>query len=224
MTDIENIWDVMRSRHSVRRYLDRPIEEEKITAMRRELETVNRESGLDFQLCIEEPNVFQANKPRYGSFHGCRNYLVLYGPKGSDEKVGYFGEHMVLLAQSLGLNTCWCALTFEKSQLPTVPSAGHILHDVIALGYGETQGTEHRSKAMTKLARITDDTPLWFKQGMEAVLLAPTAINQQRFFFEQAGECGVKAKALIGPCSRTDLGIVKYHFELGAGKENFIWS
>jgi len=76
---------------------------------------------------------------------------------------------------------------------------------------------------VSKLAKLTDATPQWFRNGMEAVLLAPTAINQQRFYFQQVGEHGVKAKALIGPCSKTDLGIVKYHFELGAGKDNFDW-
>ena len=60
---------------------------------------------------------------------------------------------------------------------------------------------------------------VWNKE--HAAMLAPTAINQQRFYIEQVGERGARAKALIGPCSKTDLGIVKYHFELGAGRENF---
>ena len=33
----------------------------------------------------------------------------------------------------------------------------------------------------------------------------------------------VKAKALTAFYSKLDLGIVKYHFEVGAGKENFEW-
>lgn len=27
----------------------------------------------------------------------------------------------------------------------------------------------------------------------------------------------------MGFCTKIDLGIVKYHFEIGAGKENFEW-
>ncbi|MBR4256518.1 MAG: nitroreductase, partial [Clostridia bacterium] len=66
------------------------------------------------------------------------------------------------------------------------------------------------------------DAPEWFMRGMEAAALAPTAINQQRFIINyENGK--VSAKALLGPCSKTDLGIVKYHFELGAGSENIIW-
>lgn len=223
LSEITDIWNVMHARHSVRRYKDKPVEQEKADILFRELEIINRESGLDFSLFLNDPNVFRANEPRYGNFRGCRNYFVLCGPKGADESIGYYGEHIVLLAQSLGLNTCWCALTFEKNMLPVLPREGDILYDVIAVGYGETQGTQHRSKPITKLAKITSDTPKWFEYGMEAAILAPTAINQQRFYFEQVGENKVKAKALFGPCSKTDLGIVKYHFEAGAGKDNFEW-
>ncbi len=219
----KEIWEVMRSRHSVRKYLDRPIEEEKAGALREEIGRITAESGLDFRLVLNEPEVYRANRPHYGMFSGCRNYFVLYGPKGADEKVGYYGERLVLFAQSLGLNTCWCAMSFEKKALPTVPAEGMVLHDVIALGYGATQGVPHRSKPVSRLAKITPDTPQWFEAGMDAAMLAPTAINQQQFYIERVGERGVRAKALVGPCSKTDLGIVKYHFELGAGKENFDW-
>ena len=129
----------------------------------------------------------------------------------------------MLYAQSLGLNTCWVAMSFERRAVPARTEEGLVLHDVIALGYGVTQGVPHRSKPVSSVARITPDAPEWFRRGVEAALLAPTAINQQRFWLEQVGDRGVKAKALLGPCSKTDLGIVKYHFELGAGKENFEW-
>ena len=61
-------------------------------------------------------------------------------------------------------------------------------------------------------------------RGIEFALYAPTAINQQKFIFELIGENTVCAKAKLGSCSKIDLGIVKYHFELGAGKENFKWA
>lgn len=219
----EALWDVLRARHSVRRYTCRPVEPEKAAALQAEIDAIGRETGLDFRLVLDDPDVFRADRPRYGSFSGCRNFIVLYGPKGADEQVGYHGERLVLLAQYLGLNTCWCAMTFEKNAIPVKPAEGHVLHDVVALGYGETQGVPHRSKPVTKLAPITPATPQWFERGMDAAMLAPTAINQQRFFIEQVGDRGARAKALIGPCSKTDLGIVKYHFELGAGRENFEW-
>lgn len=223
MREIPDIQKVMAARHSVRRYLDKPVEEEIAQQLRSEIESVNNESGLKFSLVLNEPEVFKANEPKYGSFSGCRNYIIAFGPKGTDEKTGFYGEHLVLFAQSLGLNTCWCALTFEKKKLPVDAPAGMVLRDVIALGYGATQGHEHKNKPIEKLAKITSGTPQWFLNGVEAAMLAPTAINQQKFRFEITEKNRVKAKALLGPCSKTDLGIVKYHFICGAGKENFEW-
>lgn len=64
--------------------------------------------------------------------------------------------------------------------------------------------------------------PDWFRKGVEAALLAPMAMNQQKFFLTLAGE-RVLAKAGTGFCTKMDLGIVKYHFEIGAGEGAFRW-
>ena len=221
---MEDIWEIMRARHSVRKYDNRAVEPEKAALLADEIGRINAESGLSFKLVIDEPEAFKADKPSYGSFSGCRNYVVLAGRKGDDEKVGYYGERLVLFAQKEGLNTCWVALTFEKSKVRPSLGPGEVLFDVLALGYGLTPGTPHRSKSPDKVAEIGESTPEWFKKGVEAALLAPTAINQQKFFFKMTDDGRVAAKAFLGPCSKTDLGIVKYHFELGAGRENFEWA
>ena len=219
---MDNVFELMKKRHSVRRYSNRPIEPEKVLALQTKIDEINAEAGLAVKLFTDEPEAFKAEKPAYGSFKGCRNYFALGGPKGADEEIGYYGEMLVLLAQELGLNTCWVALTFEKSAVKKRFGDGVVLYDVIALGYGEDEGVPHRSKPLEKLSNVAEDSPDWFKRGVEAASLAPTAINQQKFHLELR-EDGVKARSFIGPCSRTDLGIVKYHFELGAGKENFKW-
>ena len=216
------IYEAIFERHSVRQYTDKKIEPEKIEVLNKQIDEINKKTGFNISLCIDEPEAFQANKPSYGSFSGCRNYFVLAAGKGRDEDIGYYGEELVLLAQTLGLNTCWVALTFEKNKVPVTLSEGEKIYDVIALGYGKTQGVPHKSKPIDKLYRAKGDLPDWFMRGMEAAALAPTAINQQRFIISfEDGK--VKAKALLGPCSKTDLGIVKYHFELGAGIDNIIW-
>ena len=94
---------------------------------------------------------------------------------------------------------------------------------IISLGYGKTQGVKRKSKNAADVSNIGPDAPDWFKKGVEAALLAPTAVNQQKFRFERNGNT-VKAKAgIIGSCLKNDLGIVKCHFEIGAGKDNFRW-
>ena len=220
---MENAWTLMRARHSVRSYVNHPIEEEKLAALRQAIDEVNREALLHVQLFTEEPEAFNANAPHYGQFRGCRNYFAMVGPKEADEAIGYYGEKLVLLAQELGLNTCWVALTFRRNAVAVEIAEGEKLHVVIALGYGETQGVPHKSKEISAVSNLTADSPAWFRAGVEAALLAPTAINQQKFSFTLNGR-RVRARTKLTFYGRMDLGIAKYHFELGAGKENFDWA
>ena len=215
-------WELMRARHSVRRYKSTPIEAEKLQALRRAVDEVNREAGLHVQLFVEEPEAFNANAAHYGQFSGCRNYFAMVGPADADEKIGYYGEKLVLLAQELGLNTCWVALTFRKSRVIVDTAAGEKLHVVIALGYGEDAGLPHKSKSPAEVSDMDENAPQWYRDGVEAALLAPTAVNQQRFSFTRKDR-QVRARTKLTFYGRMDLGIAKYHFELAAGKENFDW-
>ena len=218
MTELEAI----RERHSVRVFKDIPFDEATVSALREAAEECNREGGMRFQLVVNEPEAFQANRPNYGSFQKCKNYIALAAPRGKDEQVGYYGEKFVLTAQTLGVNSCWVALTYKKGKADVRVGPGEKLYMVIALGYGETQGHVRKSKTPAEVSDIDENAPQWYRDGIEAALLAPTAINQQKFRFERKGNA-VSAKAGLGFYAKVDLGIVKYHFELGAGKENFRW-
>ena len=138
-----------------------------------------------------------------------------------DEACGRYGEKLVLEAQRAGLNTCWVKLTYKKIPGAFSVSDGERLVCVIALGYGRTQGRQHRSKPLSAVMEGADH-PDWFIRGVECALLAPTAVNQQKFRFVREGN-RVLALAGRGACAGIDLGIVKYHFEIGAGQENFEW-
>lgn len=216
--------EVMRARHSVRQYLDKPLEAEAAAALRAEAEACSREGGLHLQLVTEEPKAFAGFLARYGRFSGVRNYIAVVGPKTAqaEEACGYYGERLVLLAQRLGLNTCWVCLTYSKVKDAYAVAEGEKLYAVIALGYGANQGTAHKSKRPGEVAQAEGRVPDWFKKGVDAALLAPTAVNQQKFKFILQGD-KVAAQAGSGPHTRLDLGIVKYHFEMGAGRENFAW-
>ncbi|MCM1363687.1 MAG: nitroreductase [Faecalibacterium sp.] len=218
-----NLIEAMNERHSVRRYKNKPIEAEKIEAIKAEIDKCNEESGLHFQLVVNEPKAFDSRMAHYGHFSGVSNYIALVGKKGSDleEKCGYYGERIVLIAQQLGLNTCWVALTYSKIKTAFVVDKGEKLCVVITLGYGETQGVPHKSKEFSSVAKADEEMPEWFKNGVNAALLAPTALNQQKFMFTLIGD-KVTAKAGLGFYTKLDLGIAKYHFELGTnGKYKF---
>jgi nitroreductase len=214
------------ARHSVRQYIDKPIEASIIERINEEMALCNQEVKLHIQLVVDEPKAFGgSNAFTYGKFSGVSNYLAMVGPKGADEAIGYYGERLVLLAQTLGLNSCWVGLTFKKQpDQYTIPD-GEKLHCVISLGYGATQGVQHPMRPMEKFVKVNGKMPDWFRRGMEAALLAPTAVNQQKFEFELIDDHIVSARTrftLIG-YGKMDLGIAKYHFEVAAGKENFTW-
>ena len=217
--------EAIAARHSVRRYQEKPIETEIVKRLNEEIALCNQEGGLHIQLVTDEPKAFSSKIATYGKFSGVSNYLAMVGPKGADEAIGYYGERLVLLAQTLGLNSCWVGLSFTKQPDRYRVADGEKLHCVITLGYGANQGVQHPMRPMEKFIKLNGNMPEWFKRGMEAALLAPTAVNQQKFEFELLDDHTVAARArftLIG-YGQMDLGIVKYHFEVAAGKENFTW-
>ena len=215
--------DAIKARHSVRKYTDRPLDTATVSALKEAIGRINRESGLDIQLVLDEPKAFSGRFiTSYGQFSGVTDYLVMAGPKGkeNEEKVGCYGEELVLLAQTLGLNSCWVGLTYKKVPGTFSLRRDDIVHCVIALGYGATQGVQHPLRPVERFFEAEGDIPGWFMAGMEAALLAPTAVNQQKFKFILHQDGRVESKALFSIIGYThiDLGIVKYHFEIGAGK------
>ena len=219
-----DIFEAMDTRHAVRKYLDKPIEGEVKDNLIRFIDDCNRRSGLSIQLVLDEPQAFSGKMAHYGKFEGVKNYIALVGKNTRDlyEKCGYYGEKVVLYAQMLGLNTCWVAMTFSKTEGAYVIEKGEKLALVIAIGYGATQGVSHKSKKFDEVTTDVQNVPDWFVKGVKCALLAPTALNQQKFKFSVNGR-NVYAKPGRGFYVKTDLGIVRYHFELGAGKENFEW-
>ena len=200
------IQEAIEARHSVRKYLDKEIPADIIAALQDKITECNNAGNLNIQLVQNETKAF-TGMLSYGSFSGVKNYLVMVGKKAKDldERVGYYGEQIVLLAPTLGLNTCWVGLSFRK-----VPEAYNVGKDeklvcMIALGYGETQGVPHKIKSVEDVSRsavrtlgssknASDITPSWFRKGVEAALLAPTAVNQQKFFFHYVSKASQSAE------------------------------
>lgn len=205
--------DLMKQRHSVRQYTDRPIEAEKRTVLNDMIAEINRNANLHIQIFYEEPKCFNSILAHYGKFTGVKNYIALVGPKGNklEETLGYYGEQLVLKAQELGLNTCWVAMTHGKSKAEIGKGEKQVC--LISFGYGCTNGVAHKSKALSEVCNYRDGMPEWFLNGVEAALLAPTAMNQQKFFFKLQPDNNVTVTCGKGVYTKLDLGIVTYHFE-----------
>ena len=206
--------EAISARHSVRAYKEQPLTDADAQALQDKIEQLNLEGHLHIQLIRNEPKAFLGPFARYGKFRNVTDYLVMAGVKADDldERIGYYGEQLVLLAQTLGMNTCWVGLSYTK------------IPDTYVLDEGEV-------KRIDQVSNVSDNTPEWFRRGVEAALLAPTAVNQQKFSFEllpakDGQQPRVRAKkgfSLIG-YTQMDLGIAKYHFEIAAGTDNFRWA
>ena len=226
------IQEAIEARHSVRAYTGQPLAAEVVEVLEEKIRELNEKGHLHMQLIRNETKAFQGKLAKYGKFRGVNDYIVMAGQKSDDldERIGYYGEQLVLLAQTLGLNTCWVGLSYSKVPGTYILEAGEVIEAYISIGYGETQGVSHKIKRVEQVSNTNDLIPSWFRQGVEAALLAPTAVNQQKFFFEyiparDGKPVRVLAKrnfSLIG-FTQMDLGIAKCHFEIGAGKDHFEW-
>ena len=219
-----DIFEAIEKRHSVRSYTSQKIEGNVANELKNYIDECNKESGMNMQLCLDEPQAFSTFMAHYGSFKNVNNYIAIVGKKGKDfeEKCGYWGEKVVLKATQLGLSTCWVALTYSKGKSVYKVEKDEKLCCVISVGYGEVEGVPHKNKPMESLCTLDNEMPDWFERGMKAAMLAPTAMNQQKFHFTLKDNV-VTAKAGLGFYTKLDLGIVKYHFEIGAQGGNWKW-
>lgn len=209
---------LIRERHSVRKYLDKPIEHEKIARIEEEIHRINEETGLSICFADSKGGSLGSVALKIIGWRNVQGGIILAGPSSADldEKCGYWGEHLVLLCQDLGLNTCWAGMAKEQSFDIDLPE-GYRYVIAIGVGYGANQGKARKSKSFDQVAKVSGDAPDWFVQGIESALLAPTAVNQQKFSFELLADGQVRATAPKGNLTQVDLGIVAYHFEAATG-------
>ena len=228
--DRETLLQASQGRHSVRAYDSRALTAEDEEWLRGRLAEINAEAGLHFQLVCGDSRAFENILARYMRFRGTANYLVLAGPDtpALDERCGYWGELVVLEAQARGMRTCWIGGTFSKRKTEFTLEEGERLSLLICIGYGTTDGRPHPArKGVADVSSVPEgmEAPEWFTAGVEEALLAPTAVHQQKFRFALLPEGDhVRATTAGGPFTQVDLGIAKFHFELGSGRSADVWA
>ncbi len=215
--------EAMGQRHMVRRYTDRPLPAEIVKELNGYIDKVNRSYGLSVELKTEDSSAFPA-VIKLVLAKGVRNYFIMAGKDAPDldERLGYCGAGLMLYAQTLGLNTWWVGGTFSRKRMEEI-SHGNRVVGVVAVGYGQTQGVPHKTKKPDQVGSYSGDAPQWFRQGIDAALLAPTALAKQAFMIKGSAN-QVSIQCDNGIFSGVDTGLVKYHFELGAGKDHFEWT
>jgi len=220
-----DLLEAVKKRHAVRQYCDKKIEGDIKKNLLDVIDECNIESGLNIQLCLDNEEIFSGLIAKFSSFENIKNCIAIVGKKSKDldEKAGYYGEKIVIKSIQLGLNTCWVAGGYNKSKINLKIEKDEKLVIVIAIGYGVDDGKAHKVKPIEKLGFTEGEMPNWFKKGLKSAQLAPTARNQQKFKFTLLNENIVKAETSRGFFTKIDLGIAKYHFEIGADSKEWSW-
>ncbi len=217
--------EAMSARHKVSKYKDKPLPADIVRQLNARIKDQNQKYGLNMQLVTDSKDAMPGIIAMMMS-KGVKNFIILAGPDtpGIDEKLGYSSADLMLYAQTLGLNTWWIGGMYSRKGAKKNLSAGDNakIIGIVVVGYGEDQGVPHKSKAASEISSYEGTAPDWFNAGVSAALLAPTAMNKQAFTIKGKGN-KVSMTCDNGSYSGADLGIGKYHFELGAGKENFTW-
>lgn len=212
------------TRHKVTRYTDKPLPTDVINALNKRISDINDSTGyLKLKLMLNDTKGLATFFKIFMS-KGVKNYIILSGKDSVDldEKLGYYGMDIMLYAQSLGLNTWWVGDTYNKKSTQKEMSDYKVI-GIIVFGYGAHNGKPHKSKSTSEVSSYNGDAPKWFKSGVNACLLAPTAMNKQAFFINGNGD-KVTLSCNNGNYSHVHKGILKYSFELAAGRDNFKWT
>lgn len=204
MTLNKPVTDIIRQRKSIRSYTDKPIEEEKITALKEFLsENISGPFGTKPRFLF-----ITAAAHDKASLKGLITYGMIKNPSGfiigavenapyNLEDFGYLMEKNILKATDLGLGTCWLGGTFSSSRFAQKIALqnNEILPAVTPVGYAVTKinpidsvirtasGANNR-KPWSSLF-FKDDEPLSMEEtghyatALEMVRLAPSANNFQ---------------------------------------------
>ena len=219
--------DAILNRISRRTYRNEAWTQDEVDKLQTMIRQVNEESGLYIEFLAEGREAFASVRFTYGMFKNANSILLLKGRKDDShlqEKVGYYGESLVLDLTDMGIGTCWVGGTFDRKrlniketeELVCVILVGHVPEFTLKEKIMHA-GISRKRKSIGVRTKCDADMPEWMTRGMEAVVLAPSAVNSQKPFFELRDG---KVYASVENTYRmdlTDLGIAKKHFEQEAG-------
>lgn len=127
-------------RHSRRSYTPKTLYGQAIEALTDIITQANATENLHIQLITGGAKAFSSLLKTYGLFSGVHTYLAIVGPAGNtraQQLLGYYGELLVLTAQTFGLSSCWVGATFDHGNARAEVRPGEKLYCLITLGYAK---------------------------------------------------------------------------------------
>ena len=231
-----NLYNAIDKRQSRRKYITEPIEIVSVKVLQHSIDTFQKNENVKIQLVLNNGDAFNGFRKSYGLLSGVQNYIALIARPNdvlAMEKLGYWGECLVLQATSMGLGTCWVA-TFDRSSCEVSLDDNEQVVCAITIGYVPDAlstkeklirwGTHRKTKSVEQMYVSNAPPPEWFIKGMKAAQKAPSAVNRQPVVFTyENGKVSAAVNDIQGDCNAFDLGIAKLHFELGVGSGNWIF-
>lgn len=230
---IKNCWiDAVEKRVSRRTYINKIISNDDILTIVKLIDEINKESSLNIQFIKNGKDAFNGFKASYGLIGGANSFIALVGNKKLEnykQKIGYYGEMIVLEATNLNLGTCWVGGTYDKIQCQKYINfnENEELVCIIVIGHTSKEFSikEKVVKSVSKSKVGFDDILIsnnknidgWINEGIKSAFLAPSALNKKEIRYEIKNE---KISAFIKEKNHgyeeVDLGISMLHFQLGA--------
>ena len=234
---IMTLQEAINIRTSRRKYIENALEQEQIDHLQGLIDQYNQVGGFRVELVLNNGEAFKGFTRSYGMLNGVNHYFGFIADNNdphADEKIGYYGELLVLHATTMGLGTCWIGGTFSKSKTPFKLANDERLACLITVGHVEEtlsskeklihKMTHRKTKLATDMFTSDEPVPDWFLNGMDAAQKAPSAMNKQPVMFTyQEGRVKASVKRETKYLVAFDLGIAKLHFELASGGGMWEW-
>ena len=181
----------IEKRISRRNFSKENLSKENINKIKDLVKENNEISNLNIKF-IENGNIaFNSLKKSYGIFSNVKSLLLMKGNKDDinlKEKIGYYGEDLILKITNLGLGTCWVGGTYDNSNL-IIPDNEELVC-VILIGNIQKSlkdnivrtliSSKNRKDIKERIITDTETMPKWIINGLEAIKLAPSAMNSQK--------------------------------------------
>lgn len=201
---MENLIEFLESRHSVREYIDRKIEDDDRVTITDLIDEINREHGTHFEAFFDKPEAFTSIIARH-TMKGCQNIIVFY--HNDPVEAGYYSAKILLKLHEMGFATCYVGASYKKR---IFEKDDQTIQCALAFGYGANVGHPHKNKDIDKLIKVEGNKPANFDLVVRAAMSAPTAMNLQRFkIVAKNNEITVELTNKT-PFAEFDLGIVRY--------------
>ncbi len=229
-------YEAINIRKSVRTYSNEKINNNEIIKLEKLIKSINKESNLNIQLIKDCSKLFDGFKASYGLLKGVNTCIALVGNKNISQyknKIGYYGEMIVLEATSMGLGTCWIGGTYdikkskefinieENEEIVCVISIGHANSSEGLIQKMVTKMNKKRKTIDEIVVQKDADLPSWVISGIDAVTKAPSAMNKQPFRYKFLNNEIIAFNNIKNHgFEEIDLGISMLHFAIGAEIEN----